>query len=643
MHRPACHSIALLLLCIGLAAPVAAAEPPPLWAYFKNPMLSGARISPSGQHIAAKLSKQGMEMILVWNVATNSKTPILKFPGANYQIRWVDWANDERLIFGMQFREAIGGAGFLATHLYAVDRDGENLQQLSRRWEHAGRTPVHDSVASLFDSERKRILVNWQGRIISVDVENGRDKNYHPRMQRLGGWMLDSQDRVRGGWKGRRGTRDRAFYARVEDRGPFTRLRNDTWLEGPHFRPQAFDHENPKLLYVLSDHETGRLALYRYDIEQNRFLEKLFEHPRYDVAGVLEDLDERVVGAWYVADTLERHFFDAADGKLQNAIDRALPGARNSLVDWSWDEQRLIVTSSGAEKAPATYLYLPGEGQLIELFRAYPDLTDDLLAPVKRITVTARDGLKLRAYVTLPRGTAPKSLPLVTLVHGGPASRDMVRYNSWTQFLASRGYAVLQVNFRGSMGYGWDFTAKGFHQWGLEMQNDVTDAVQLLIDKGVADPQRVAIFGGSYGGYAAYMGLVREPEMFRCGASYGGVSDLHRMIDDDAWFFDGEVYTSQAIGEEVRDRKKLSRTSPVNLAARITRPVLVAHSRDAQRVPVAHSEAMIEALEKAGAPHETLILEHGMHHLNVERERIKFFQTLEDFLAGCTAPVAEAS
>ena len=131
-------------------------------------------------------------------------------------------------------------------------------------------------------------------------------------MQDLRGWMLDSQDRVRGGWKGRRGTAGLSFYARVEDRGPFTRLRKNIWFEGPNFRPLAFDHENPKLLYVLSDHETDRLALYQYDIEQNRFLEKRFEHPRYDIAGVLEDLDDRVVRASYVADTLERHFFDDA-------------------------------------------------------------------------------------------------------------------------------------------------------------------------------------------------------------------------------------------------------------------------------------------------------------------------------------------
>jgi prolyl oligopeptidase PreP (S9A serine peptidase family) len=637
--------LALLAFCLPLATGGAAAEPPPVWAYFKNPMLSHARISPSGNHISAILSKQGMQMILVWDVRTNEKTPIIKFPGANYPIQWLDWANNKRIVFGMQFRESIGGAGFIATHLYGIDRNGENLRQLSKNWEHAKRTATHDWIASLYDQDPQRILVHWLGRVSSVDVDSGRMSTYHARMGDLVWWMLDPQDRVRGAWKTRRGSLNRSFHARLSDKGPLEKIRMDAWLDGPDFKPLAFHHEHANRMYVLSNHESDRMALYEYDLEEKAFLEKLFEHPRYDLGGGIENREKRLVGVWYYADSRRHHFIDDRARAFQRAIDKALPGAVNRIVDWSRDDERLIIESSSESRVPTTYLFVQSERQMIELFREHPDLTDDQLGPVKKITVTARDGLKFRAFVTLPRDSPAKDLPLVVLVHGGPASRDVVGYHSWTQFLASRGYAVLQANYRGATGYGWDFHNKGFKQWGLAMQDDVTDAANLLIDKGVADPTRVAIFGGSYGGYASYMGLIREPEMFRCGASYGGVSDLHRLLDDDNWWGRSrDALWDASIGKEVADREKLARTSPVNLASRINDPILVAHSRDDQRVPVAHSETMIEALQKAGKPHEMLILDHGMHSLNVERERIKFFETLEDFLARCMAPVAaEAS
>ena len=631
-----------LILTAGLAG-AEASSPPPLWAYFKNPVLSQARISPSGNHIAAVLSKQGMEMILVWNVQTNEKTPILKFPGANYQIKWLEWANDERIVFSMQFRESIGGAGFLATHLYGVDRDGERLRQLSEKWDHAGRTPFHDRIASFFEDDPKRILVHWHGRILSVDVDSGLESTYQPRTQDLNGWLLDPQERVRGGWRGRRGTANASFYARTSDSGPFEKVEKTIWLGGPHFKPIAFDPETPNILYALSDHEMATMALYRYDIEKKTFVEKLFGHPRYDVKDVLMSPDDRVVGAYYIADGPKRHYFDDEWRRIQAAIDRALPGADNRISDWSRDEQKLLIVSSSPTRVPTTYLFVRDSKQMIELFRSHADLPDSALGPVKRITVEARDGLKLRAFVTLPPGVEPKTLPLVTIVHGGPASRDVMRFDPWAQFLASRGFAVLQVNYRGSTGYGGAFIGLGFGEWGLAMQDDVTDAVQLLIDKGVADPDRVAIFGASYGGYAAYMGLIKEPELFRCGASYGGVSDLHLLLDDDGWFSDGEVYQFAAIGDEVKDREKLDRTSPVNLARRIDRPVLVAHSRDDQRVDVEHSKRMLAALKKAKAPHEELLLRYGMHSLNVERERIRFFKKLERFLEECTAPTTESS
>jgi dipeptidyl aminopeptidase/acylaminoacyl peptidase len=264
----------------------------------------------------------------------------------------------------------------------------------------------------------------------------------------------------------------------------------------------------------------------------------------------------------------------------------------------------------------------------------------DQLARTQRIDVVARDGLVLPAYLTLPRQREPRSLPLVLIPHGGPAARDWIGWNPEVQLFASRGYAVLQVNFRGSDGFGEAFEEAGHREWGGKMQDDLTDAVKQLIAEGVVDADRVGIYGASYGGYAALTGLLTTPELYRAGAAYAAVTDLRAMVREDSRYA-GRI-TRQRLREEVGggwdDRARLNLASPRQRASEIGLPVLLGHGDVDTVVPVDHSREMANALRKAGKPFEYLEFEHEIHGFLLEANRIRWYEALIAFFEKNLAP-----
>lgn len=229
---------------------------------------------------------------------------------------------------------------------------------------------------------------------------------------------------------------------------------------------------------------------------------------------------------------------------------------------------------------------------------------------------------------------ARQHAPLILLPHGGPASRNVLNFDYWTQFLASRGWAVLQVNFRGSSGYGKEFLQAGFQRWGLEMQDDLTDAAQYAIEQGIADPERICIVGGSYGGYAALMGVVKTQDLYRCAVSFAGVSDLRSLLKDKRQFLGYELGSERQLGAWWSDRDRLKATSPVNHADKIRTPLLIVHGAEDRTVPVEQSRAMVEALRDAGFTRLRYVeLPDGDHYLSRQDDRVTFFREMERFLA----------
>ena len=363
----------------------------------------------------------------------------------------------------------------------------------------------------------------------------------------------------------------------------------------------------------------------------------LFNDPLYDSYSFLQDeWTGRIVGYGLVRDLREDHYFDPKLDALQNGLAQSFPGKSVNIVSADTTFNTVIFEVQGPRTPSSYYLLNRTTHQAAAIAASYPELTENMLGTVKPYPYKARDGLDIHAYLTLPPGREAKNLPLVVMPHGGPDHRDDMNFDWMVQFLANRGYAVLQPNFRGSSGYGRSFTEAGLRQWGLKMQDDISDGVKKTIADGIADPKRVCIFGASYGGYAALAGAAFTPELYACIVSFAGVSHLPYMLGFEKNQFDQSItdgsFMVTRIGDGFADQDKLEATSPALHADQVTAPVLLMHSKLDNTVPVHQSKLMAEALRKAGKKVTYIQMEDDDHYLTVQRTRLRLLQEVERFL-----------
>jgi len=344
-----------------------------------------------------------------------------------------------------------------------------------------------------------------------------------------------------------------------------------------------------------------------------------------DADGPIFDPDShRLIGVHGLVGDEDRYtFFDPRDQKAWAAVRAAFKGERVLLESWTRDRQKIVVLVDSPTEGPGYALVDIAARKAEWLGSRYDKVLPEDVAKVEAVSFKAKDGTPLTGYLTLPNGKAAKGLPLVVLPHGGPASRDTPGFDWWSQAIASRGYAVLQVNFRGSDGFGWSFTKAGFGEWGRKMQTDLSDGVRHLAAQGTIDPKRVCIVGASYGGYAALAGAALDTGVYRCAAAVAGLSDLRRFVD---WARVrngvGSVrYWTRFMGaEEIRD-PALSKISPAAHVDQITSPILLVHGRDDTVVPLEQSTLMADALKRAGKPVEMVVLPGEDHWLSSGQTR----------------------
>ena len=316
---------------------------------------------------------------------------------------------------------------------------------------------------------------------------------------------------------------------------------------------------------------------------------------------------------------------------------KAFPGEQVSLSSWSDDKRKLVVMTDSPTLGPAYALVDLDTGAARYLSNVYLGVTEEGVAEVRPIKYKAADGLEITGYLTLPRGKDPRNLPLVVLPHGGPEGRDTLGFDWWSQALASRGYAVLQPNFRGSEGFGWKFVQAGFGQWGKAMQTDLSDGVRHLAKQGIIDPKRVCIVGASYGGYAALAGATLDKGVYRCAASVAGPADLRRMLIDSNRRFESSQnstmrYWLRFMGAEGLKDPDLAAISPAKLAGNVEIPILLIHGKDDTVVPYVQSTLMADALKKAGKPVELVTLPSEDHWLSRGATRLQMLTSVVDFL-----------
>ncbi|HLY51672.1 MAG TPA: S9 family peptidase, partial [Steroidobacteraceae bacterium] len=388
----------------------------------------------------------------------------------------------------------------------------------------------------------------------------------------------------------------------------------------------------PDQLLVFAPHE-GRIAVWQLDLAapSDSGMQLLYSRPDVDVGGILQwPIDRHVTGFVYETDRPHTHFTDPHAAAIEEQLERALPGAYHVVVDATLDGSQLVTVSFSDVMPPRYHLMDVASGALTELGRQGAALGNAPLAPVRPVTVPGEGGISIPGYLTLPLGEAPgRKLPAVVLPHGGPYARDHWGYDPLVQILANRGYAVLQLNFRGSTGYGEQWREAGHQAWGTIMHADITAGAHWLIDSGIADPARLAIVGWSYGGYAALIGVEKEPQLYRCAVSIAGVSDLSQMAHDDERFYGGKDSAGDAMGT---DPAALRAQSPLEHAELIRVPVLLVHGDEDYTVLVEHSKAMDQALARHGVPHELVLIHHGDHSLVRPQMRLTLYQKLTEFL-----------
>ena len=361
----------------------------------------------------------------------------------------------------------------------------------------------------------------------------------------------------------------------------------------------------------------------------------------YRIKGAIYDGNKkRVVGFAYRADKARVVWVDDDYKALQQKIDASLPETTNFILHASPDDAKRLILSFSANDPGVYYLFDSQKKKIDELGVVRPDVDPEQMAKVEPVKFTARDGLEIHGYLTLPRGRIAKNLPLILHPHGGPYGiRDDWRFDAEVQFYANRGYAVLQVNYRGSGGYGHAFERAGFKKWGLEMQNDLSDGVKWVVDQGIADPGRVVISGASYGGYAVMAGLAFTPELYCAGINYVGATDIQILIPKDVPA-ERLLWSRTHLGDlaDAADRKRIHDTSPVHFAENVRAPVLMAYGKNDPRVHIDHGYDMERALKKAGKAYEMIIEADEGHGFRKEEKSIAFFTRVDAFLKKYVPP-----
>jgi dipeptidyl aminopeptidase/acylaminoacyl peptidase len=643
--------------CSG--AQTAQPAPPPAEFFYKAADIQGARMSPSGRWLAiATEVSPGRTGLAVIDLKTAQPLAAV----ANYSDADVDdfyWVNDEQLVYDLTDRQTGGGVQRWWPGLYAVRRDGSGLRVLVNGSSGAIDTRVLSANRPLtFDHSllhvpagagTEIVVGQWiygrDGEVdtivpLRMDIGTGRTRPVlSGPMPQVSRWIFSPEGEP---WVAV--TREKSRM-RVLWRGPG----QETWrtlYEGERydapFSPSQVDAKGQ--LYVTTEGDTGDTVLKRFDFERGApEVEPLVSTPGFDFSGVIvtESRGARALGVRVTVDAETTVWFDPRLKALQAEAERRLPGRVVRLSCRRCDEPDMsVLLWAFSDRDPGQlWAHTVADGRWLKVGDVRRGAEPRRMAGTDFERIATRDGKQMPLWITRPAAAAPKTaLPTVVLVHGGP----WVRGRTWAwdddaQFLASRGYVVLEPEFRGSRGYGGDWYRAGWGQWGQAMQDDVADAVAWAVKQGHTDPARVCIAGASYGGYATLMGLVRHAELYKCGVAWVAVTDPRLMFQ---WRYESdqddvvrEVDYPKLIGDPAREPALFDAISPVKQAARIKAPVLLAFGEKDSRVPLVHGQTMRRALQEAGRPHEWVVYEGEGHGWNQLKTRLDFAARLEKFLA----------
>lgn len=595
--------------------------------FFRNPEKTGFQISPDGKYFSYMAPYENRLNLFVQEIGSDKATRITSETARS--IAGSLWANGNRILY---VKDTGGDENY---QLYGVNLDGTDAKA------YTAFPNVRTQIIDKLENIDSLVIVGLNKRNPQVfdpyrlNLNTGELSLLAENPGNIQGWMTDHEGKLRVALAIVDGVNTQILYRETEDQ-PFRPVLTTNFKETVSF--VSFTPDN-KMVYALTNIGRDKAALVLMDPATCEEKEVLYTNDKYDIAGVgYSEAKKKLVSVSCIGHKGNiRHFFDSDEEAIRARLEERLKGYDIGTTSEDRSENIRMIYAGSDRTYGTYYLYNVKEDQLTKVADLAPWIKEEEMSPMHPITYTSRDGLTIEGYLTLPKGFTPetaRNLPVVVNPHGGPWARDTWGYNPEVQFLANRGYAVLQMNFRASTGYGRRFTELGYKQWGQTMQDDITDGVQWLIKEGIADPKRVAIYGASYGGYATLAGVTFTPELYACAIDYVGVSNLFTFMQTIPPYWKPLLdMMYEMVGDPVKDKEMMEKYSPVFHVDRIKAPLFIAQGANDPRVNKAESDQMVEALKQRGIEVEYMVKDNEGHGFHNEENRFDFYRAMEKFLA----------
>lgn len=619
-----------ILFLAAMAATVVACAPKtapelPMETFFRNSEKSGYQISPDGTYFSYTAPWESRSNIFVQLVGADSAVRLTS--ETERDLAGYFWANNRRILY---LKDTGGDENF---QLYGVDIDGSNPRAYTAIPGVTTRIidPLEeiDSLMIIGTNQRNPMIfdpyrLNLNTGEMTLLCENPGD---------IQGWQTDHDGKLRVAYAIVDGVNTQIRYRDTEQE-EFRPVLTTNFKESVYFA--VFTPDN-KQVWAVSNLGRDKAALVLMDPATCREQEVLYVDDTYDLGGVwYSEAQQKLLGVSCEGHKgTIRHFFDKSAGELFDRMQKHLEGYEIGIAGSTKAEDKYIVYAGSDRTAGTYWLYDVAADTMTRLAELRPWIVEEQMAEMLPVEYTSRDGERIEAYLTLPLGYTMKSaknLPLVVNPHGGPWARDSWGFNPEAQFLANRGYAVFQMNFRGSTGFGRRFTEIAYGKWGQEMQDDITDGVNWLVEQGIADPARIAIYGGSYGGYATLQGIVKDPDLYACAVDYVGVSNLFSFLHTIPPYWKpmlDQMY--EMVGNPETQTEMLRENSPALNADRIKTPLLVVQGANDPRVNINESNQMVEALRSRGVTVDYMVKDNEGHGFHNEENRFDFYRAMEKF------------